>query len=83
MQKALDTVSESEKRQIVGKYISMGEVPEPKKTITLTEKEREWLAEHPVIRFTGDPFWLPFEAFNEAGEYIGIVSDHLCRCLDQ
>jgi len=43
----------------------------------LTAEERAWLADHPTIRFTGDPSWLPIEAFTEQGEYIGIVADYL------
>ena len=46
-------------------------------TIALTEEERQWLADHRSVTFTGDPNWLPFEAFDESGGYIGIVSDHL------
>ena len=46
-------------------------------TIILSKEEKEWIKEHPVVKFTGDPNWLPFEAFNSDGEYIGIVSDYL------
>ena len=28
-------------------------------------------------RFTGDPNWLPYEAFDSHGNYTGIVSEHL------
>jgi len=45
--------------------------------ITLTPQEQIWLHEHPRFKFTGNPDWLPYEAFNEKGEYIGIVADHL------
>jgi len=50
---------------------------EPLADLELTDTERQWLAKHPKVRFTGDPNWLPYEAFNEKGEYIGIVSEHL------
>jgi serine phosphatase RsbU (regulator of sigma subunit)/ABC-type amino acid transport substrate-binding protein len=46
-------------------------------SIDLTENEKIWITEHPVINFTGDPNWLPFEAFTKEGEYIGIVADVL------
>lgn len=46
-------------------------------TIEFTEDEKIWMKEHPVIRFTGDPNWLPFEAFDNEGNYIGIIADHL------
>lgn len=45
--------------------------------IELTDSEREWIKNNPVISFTGDPNWLPYEAFDSAGEYIGIVAEHL------
>ena len=45
--------------------------------IALTDEEKSWITQHPVIKFTGDPDWLPFEGFTEEGKYIGIVSDYL------
>jgi PAS domain S-box-containing protein len=46
-------------------------------TIPLSSEEWAWLAEHPTIRFTGDPDWLPQEAFTSEGQYVGIVADIL------
>lgn len=45
--------------------------------LQLTDRERLWLEANPGVTFTGDPNWLPYEAFNKQGEYIGIVSEHL------
>ncbi len=45
--------------------------------ISLTAEESSWLAEHQKIRFTGDPDWLPQEAFTSEGQYVGIVADIL------
>ena len=45
--------------------------------IALTPEERAWLAQNRTIRFTGDPDWLPQEAFTPEGRYIGIVADIL------
>ena len=45
--------------------------------LALSDSERRWLDEHPTVSFTGDPNWLPYEAFDANGEYIGIVSEHL------
>ena len=42
-----------------------------------SDKEQAWIAEHPIINFTGDPDWMPFEAFTDDGRYIGIMSDLL------
>ena len=43
----------------------------------LSQPEIEYLQKHKSITFTGDPNWLPFEAFEDDGKYIGIVADHL------
>lgn len=45
--------------------------------LELSEKEQQWLKAHPSVSFTGDPNWLPYEAFDKNGKYIGIVAEHL------
>jgi PAS domain S-box-containing protein len=45
--------------------------------VEFTAEEKAWLEEHPVIRFSGDPDWLPIEAFNSEGTYEGFVADYL------
>jgi PAS domain S-box-containing protein len=47
------------------------------KTIKLSQEEKEWIKIHPTVKFTGDPNWLPFEAFNKDGNYIGIIAEYL------
>ena len=46
-------------------------------TFELTPKEQKWLNEHPIIRFTGRKNYLPYEAFQDDGTYIGVMSEHL------
>lgn len=45
--------------------------------IKLSSTEKKWLVNNPVVTFSGDPNWLPFEAFDKNGRYIGMVADHL------
>ena len=45
--------------------------------LELNENERRWLNANPSVKFTGDPNWLPYEAFDSNGNYKGIVSEHL------
>lgn len=47
------------------------------KKLLLSTDEKKWLEQHPIITFTGDPNWLPYEAKDDQGQYIGIVSDYL------
>jgi len=49
----------------------------PSSTLELSDDEIQWLNNHPTVTFTGDPNWLPYEAFDKNGQYIGIVSEHL------
>ena len=49
----------------------------PMAELNLSEEELEWLEANPTARFTGDPNWLPYEAFDSDGNYKGIVSEHL------
>ena len=50
---------------------------EKEKEISFTQEEMQYLDKNKSISFTGDPNWLPFEAFDSYGNYIGIVADHL------
>jgi len=43
---------------------------------SLTTKEKEWLKAHPIIKHTGNPNYLPYEAFDN-GKHLGMVSDYL------
>lgn len=43
----------------------------------LTDQEKNWIKQNPVINFTGDPNWLPYEGFDANGVYYGIVAEHL------
>lgn len=45
--------------------------------INLTQKEKDWITNNPIINVGVDPNYLPFEAFNEQKKYIGIVADYL------
>jgi two-component system, sensor histidine kinase and response regulator len=45
--------------------------------VKFSAEELEWLKAHPVLRLSGDPDWLPIEAFTADGEYQGIVPDYL------
>ena len=46
-------------------------------SLQLSAEEKSWLKEHPTLKMTGDPDWLPFEAFDKNGKYTGIVADHI------
>lgn len=43
----------------------------------LTEEEKGFLTQHPVIRLASDFAWPPFETISEKGVYSGIAADYL------
>jgi diguanylate cyclase (GGDEF)-like protein/PAS domain S-box-containing protein len=55
----------------------MAKAAPPSAELGLDESERPWLEANPAVRFTGDPNWLPYEAFDSDGNYQGIVAEHL------
>jgi len=44
--------------------------------IKLSEQERRWMEEHPVVRVGGESDWPPFD-YVENGHYVGIAKDYL------
>lgn len=45
--------------------------------IYVTEKEHQWLQEHPVIRIGIDKDYAPFEWINQNGDYVGFAADYI------
>lgn len=74
--KVLDVISDEERYEMHSKWFGE-DFQQPGLRIFLSEAEKKWLMEHPLIRYTGDPAWLPYEAFDQKGEYIGIVAEYL------
>ncbi|MCP5416690.1 MAG: transporter substrate-binding domain-containing protein [Chromatiaceae bacterium] len=74
LRKGLAAITHEEKQAIYSRWLGAGAEPT---TVELSAAESEWLDKHRLLRLTGDPNWLPYEAVDETGNYIGIVSDHL------
>jgi ABC-type amino acid transport substrate-binding protein len=70
--KGLKEIGTARLNAITGKWTQIGRV---KKRLVLTQKEREWLEAHPVLRVTVDPDYLPYGALDSAGRYRGIGAD--------
>ena len=45
--------------------------------IELSDAERLWLKQHPVLRIAPDPKFAPFEWLDEEGQYQGIAADYI------
>jgi ABC-type amino acid transport substrate-binding protein len=51
-------------------------------TVSLTDAERQWLKEHPVITLAPDPDFKPIEYFDKNGNYQGAAAD-VIRILEK
>ena len=71
LNKAIEALPASEKRSIIGHYVSA------KESVALTRAERDWLQAHPVIRLGIDPEFAPFEYVGSDGVYRGMASDYV------
>jgi PAS domain S-box-containing protein len=87
LDKALAAIPEEIQREIARNWVKV-EIPasevanRPDAIVELSAAERQWITEHPTIRISGDPDWLPMEAFTDQGKYIGMVPDYL-RLIEQ
>ncbi len=78
LDKGLSLITRKEKEHIYNRWLTKTKKG-MNKTTKLSLNEQAWLAENPQITCTGDPNWLPFEAFDEEGTYKGIVADYLAK----
>ncbi len=74
LKKTFASISESKISVIRRKWLG---VDQNNKKFFLNAEEKQWLNQHKTISFTGDPNWLPYEAFDNQGNYIGIAAEHL------
>ena len=81
LQKALDDITEGERRAILGKWVSsVKATPDPK--IILSDDELAWLKAHPIIHLGLDPIWEPIEYIDKQGEYRGISAAFMRRLAE-
>ena len=71
IQKALDSLSETERQDILQKWYSVL----TEKKVQLTPEEKRWLKQHPAIHISGDPAWAPLSYTDRKGRYTGIIPD--------
>ncbi|MDF3057092.1 MAG: histidine kinase [Rariglobus sp.] len=62
---------------LVGLAFAMAKAEGAESRIELTETERDWIRDHPVVRFGYDPGWGPFSYRDGQGGFAGIDADFL------
>ncbi len=77
LDKALDSISEEQKLEIFQKWILIKPEIEEEIKVTLTNKEKEWLKKHPIIKVGVDQNWPPFDFVDDKKKHKGISSEYL------
>ncbi len=86
--RALKSITLREKARIQEKWFPVeSTIPESSPDLswfreTLPSQEKQWLADHPLIRVCSDPFWAPVEFRNKKGKFAGIAVEYL-RILEK
>ncbi len=81
--KAMDSISVEEHRQIKQRWLSTPNEKNIIKKIKLSLDEQEWLEEHPEITLGVDPAWPPIEFISDANQYQGIASEYVAYIAEQ
>lgn len=73
-------ISSDEKAAIAGKWLGISwniAGTESPSQLTLSQQEKQWLAQHRQIRIGIDPDWPPIEFLDARQQYSGIASDYV------
>ncbi len=82
LDKAIADISRGQRLEILARWLPEALLQQPQQDgseVILSEAERRWLADHPVIRVAGDRAWPPIEFVGEQGAFEGIAVDYLRR----
>lgn len=77
MDKALKSIDQEEKQNILNHWLGSSEFDSSSYKFTLSQKERDWLKERGVLKIGIDNAWEPIEYVDESGAYQGISSDYM------
>lgn len=77
LDKAIDSISQEKHKEIRDKWVVFGDEKEAKfRKVELTEKEKTWLSDHPVIRVHNELNWPPFN-YNKDGVPTGFSIEYM------
>jgi diguanylate cyclase (GGDEF)-like protein len=79
LNKAIDTLKDSNRQQILQKWIGDKEVI---KVNIFTKQEKDYLQSKKSITLCIDPDWMPFEK-NENGKHIGMSADYMANIEEE
>jgi len=75
LQKAMQSVTFEEEQSLKNKWLRVTESKQ-KPLLALSDKEKAWLSDHPMIRVHNEMNWAPYN-FNENGQPMGYSIDYM------
>jgi len=76
LQKAMRSITYGETSRLKQQWLPV-QVSEKTTGVVLTEEERDWLQQHPVLRLGYDIDWPPIEFADADGNYQGIAAEYV------
>ncbi|WP_144375281.1 transporter substrate-binding domain-containing protein [Thiolapillus brandeum] len=73
----LSRISADERAQISARWIGVGWSGMASSIPELTEEEKDWLKQHPVIPVGGESDWPPFDFTDDTGTHQGVAAEYL------
>ncbi len=78
LNKGLASISLIERQEIAQRWIgATRRVRKPASALKLSEEQRAWLAERPVLRLGVDPDWAPYDFVDDRKTHQGIAAEYL------
>ncbi len=75
--KALATIPKQKKLELATKWGAYFSFHEAQRRFDLSDEEKSWLREHPVIRVGADTAWAPVEFLSKKGNFRGVTIEYL------
>ena len=78
MQKSLNSITLNEHHEVKNKWSKILNIKTEFAELIFTDKQKEWIKEHKVIKFVIDNHWKPIEYFDyESKQFKGVSSSYL------
>ena len=80
LEKSLAAISQDERHTITQKWYTLSKADEAalsQSMVQLTDEEKLWIKQHPIVSVGGGSEWAPFDFVNKEGNYDGVANDYL------
>ncbi|WP_373035257.1 transporter substrate-binding domain-containing protein [Sulfurimonas sp.] len=83
IQKSIKSITPQEHQKLKSKWKKNFNFDQKDSQLNFSKKQRDWIKKHSVVKYTGDPDWLPFEAVSKNKQHIGIAAEYVKEIEEQ